>query len=242
LEALPFARLSSGDGFVEARGGWRGHSLSFAGVRGNRAVFEAGGRGGYGTNLRVAGDARWVHASEGTYPFVGASLAYDVAHISVWGRVGKWLDTDLDDGVWGLGSGVSLGPLTTLWGSLRQDATDPLYWNVPRRTWSIGLTRRLTRTRVSLAPVAALASGDIVVSLPAGDAPPGAVSIAGDFNQWQPAPMQREGEFWVVRLTLPPGVYHYTFRSASGDWFVPMSTAGRRSDGMGGFVAVLVVS
>jgi len=39
-----------------------------------------------------------------------------------------------------------------------------------------------------------------------------------------------------------PGVYHYTFRSATGEWFVPVSTAGRRDDGMGGFVAVLVVT
>jgi hypothetical protein len=46
----------------------------------------------------------------------------------------------------------------------------------------------------------------------------------------------------VVRLSLAPGVYHYAFRSAKGDWFVPVSTAGRRGDGMGGYQAVLVVS
>jgi 1,4-alpha-glucan branching enzyme len=68
------------------------------------------------------------------------------------------------------------------------------------------------------------------------------VSIAGDFNNWQPAPMQREGGEWIVRLPLGPGVYNYTFRSASGEWFVPPSTAGRRDDGMGGYVAVLVVN
>ena len=54
--------------------------------------------------------------------------------------------------------------------------------------------------------------------------------------------MRREGGEWIVRLPLMPGVYHYTFRSASGEWFVPPSTAGRRDDGMGGYVAVLVVS
>ena len=74
------------------------------------------------------------------------------------------------------------------------------------------------------------------------DAPAGTVSIAGDFNNWQPAPMEREGGDWIVRLPLSPGVYHYAFRAASGDWFVPPSTPGRRDDGMGGFVAVLVVS
>ena len=68
------------------------------------------------------------------------------------------------------------------------------------------------------------------------------ILIAGDFNNWRPASMQREGADWIIRLSLTPGVYHYTFRSATGDWFVPASTAGRRDDGMGGYVAVLVVS
>jgi hypothetical protein len=36
-------------------------------------------------------------------------------------------------------------------------------------------------------------------------------------------------------------VYHYAFRSADGEWFVPASMAGRRDDGMGGHVAMLVV-
>ena len=67
------------------------------------------------------------------------------------------------------------------------------------------------------------------------------LSIAGDFNNWQVVPMQREGGVWMIRLPLPPGVYNYAFRSARGEWFVPASVAGRRDDGMGGHVAVLVV-
>jgi hypothetical protein len=45
----------------------------------------------------------------------------------------------------------------------------------------------------------------------------------------------------VIRLPLAAGVYQYAFRSATGEWFVPTSIAGRRDDGMGGHVAVLVV-
>ena len=67
------------------------------------------------------------------------------------------------------------------------------------------------------------------------------VLIAGDFNNWQATPMQREGDNWVLRLPIGPGVYHYAFRSATGTWFVPSSTPGRRDDGMGGHVAVLMV-
>ena len=75
---------------------------------------------------------------------------------------------------------------------------------------------------------------------------PGAVGaasayLAGDFNNWRPVPMQREGREWVIRLPLKAGVYHYAFRSAGGEWFVPASVAGRRDDGMGGQVAMLVV-
>lgn len=242
VEAMPFVRVAAGEGFVEARGGWRGQTLSFAGARENRGVFETGARGGYGTTVRVEGDARWVHATEGTYPFVGAAVAYTGTRVDLWGEVGKWVATDLDERVWGVGGAVSVGPRTLVWGSVRQEAPDPLYWNLTRRTWSVGLTQRLGRVAAPLAPVPRSQGGTVLVRLSAADAPAGAVAIGGDFNNWQPAPMQREGDDWVVRLPLAPGVYHYAFRSANGDWFVPPSTAGRRDDGFGGSVAVLVVS
>jgi len=242
LDAIPFARVGRGAGFIEGRAGWRGQTLSFAGVRENRGVFETGARGGYGTTLSVEGDARWVHAREGTYPFVGVAVAYDVSPVQLWGHAGKWMAIDLDERVWALGGGVSLGARTTVWGSVRQDAPDPLYWNSTRRSWSVGLTQRLGRVPAPLVPVASSPAGAVAIRLAAADAPSGAVSIAGDFNNWQPAPMQREGGEWIVRLPLMPGVYHYTFRSASGEWFVPPSAAGRRDDGLGGYVAVLVVN
>lgn len=242
LETIPFARLAVGTGFVEGRGGWRGHTLSFAGTRERRRVFETGLRGGYGTAFRVQGDARWVHAIEGTYPFVGATLAYAGSRVDVWGQTGKWLATDLGERVWAAGGGVSLGLRTSLWGSVRQEAPDPLYWSSTRRTWSVGLTQRLGRIPAPLVPVSRAQEDTVVLRLSVTDAPAGTVSIAGDFNNWQPAPMEREGGEWIVRLPLSPGVYHYAFRAENGEWFVPPSTPGRRDDGMGGFVAVLVVS
>jgi hypothetical protein len=134
-----------------------------------------------------------------------------------------------------------LGAWTTLWANVRQESPDPLYWNATRRTWSVGLTRSLGR----LAPVTPLIhrpdSGGVLIRVPAGEVQGEGLFIAGDFNQWQPAPMHREGDAWVIRLPIAPGVYNYAFRSAKGDWFVPASVAGRRDDGMGGQVAVLVV-
>ena len=241
LEASPFVRVTLGDGFVEGGGGWRGHTLSFAGARENRGVFETGVRGGYGAAVRIVGDARWVHAPEGTYPFVAATLAYDGTRGGLWGQAGKWLARDQADRVWGFGGVIILRAGTSVWGSVRRDGPDPLYWNLPRRTWSIGLTQRLGRTPPAVLPMPRSQGGVVVVRLREADAPAGVVAIAGDFNNWQPVPMTRDGGDWVARLTLAPGVYHYAFRSAQGDWFVPLSTAGRRDDGMGGHHAMLVV-
>ncbi|HEY8485417.1 MAG TPA: hypothetical protein VIL13_12465 [Longimicrobiales bacterium] len=42
-------------------------------------------------------------------------------------------------------------------------------------------------------------------------------------------------------MKVAPGVYHYAFVTADGKWFVPESVPGRKDDGMGGHVAVLVV-
>jgi hypothetical protein len=244
IEGMPFVRATVGTGFVEGSGGWRGHTVSFAGGRENRGVFETGARAGrgYGAALHVEGTVRWVHATEATYPFVGATLAYQGARMDVWGYTGKWLAADLEDGTWGAGSGVRLGLRTSIWGSVRQEAPDPLYWNPARRTWSLGLTQRLGRIAAPLVPVSRSQTGIVMVRLSASDAPDGTVSIAGDFNNWQLVPMEREGGDWVVRLPLAPGIYHYGFRSSSGQWFVPASAPGRRDDGMGGYQAVLVVN
>jgi hypothetical protein len=65
--------------------------------------------------------------------------------------------------------------------------------------------------------------------------------IAGDFTNWQPRPMQRSGDSWIYRAALPPGVYNFSFVDAQGKWFVPEAYPGRKADGMGGVVAVLVV-
>jgi hypothetical protein len=53
--------------------------------------------------------------------------------------------------------------------------------------------------------------------------------------------MHREGTHWRVELNLEPGIYHFAFREAGGDWFVPEAVPNRRDDGMGGWVAVLIV-
>ena len=241
LDAIPFASLSAGAGRVELRGGWRGHALSFAGGTQTRGVFETGARVTYDAALRVQADARWVRASEGTYPFVGTSLLYAGVPLQVWVQVGKWLHNELDDVAWGAGAGYALSDRVSLWASVRQEAPDPLYWNEPRRMWSVGVTRRLGRGLPVVLRAPRVEPGGVAIRVALADAPTSELWIAGSFNTWRPRAMHREDREWVIRLPLAAGVYHYAFRSATGEWFVPASIAGRRDDGMGGHVAVLVV-
>lgn len=86
-----------------------------------------------------------------------------------------------------------------------------------------------------------VAAGSVTVRIPITDAED-APSVAGDFTGWSAVPMDEDGDHWTATFDLEPGVYQYAFRSPSGEWYVPESVPGRRPDGMGGFVAVLVVS
>lgn len=243
LEAIPFVSIPTGAARIELRGGWRGQSLAFGGTTQHRGVFETGIRGVYDAVVNLQGDVRWVRAAEGVFPFLGASIAYSGSSpVTVWGRTGKWVGNTLTNVSWGVGASVAMGSRSTVWISAQQEAPDPLYWNAERRSWAVGVTRQLTRQAAPIVPTSSAEPGGVLIRLSAADAPAGGISIAGSFNNWQPQPMQREGGEWIIRLPLAPGVYQYAFRSASGEWFVPASTPGRRDDGFGGQQAVLVVS
>lgn len=237
IDAIPYLLLPAGDADLEFRGGWRGHTLSYGGTRESRGVIEAGIRAVYGLRVRTQVDARWVQAAEGGFPFIGSTVAYAGTPLQLWLEAGKWLSDDLDDVSWG--AGIGIGRAVVLWARAWQEAPDPLYWNLARRSWSVGLTTRLGRPRSELQQVRTDPDG-VLIAIPLAESPAG-VSIAGDFNGWQPAPMRRDGSQWVVRVPLDPGVYRYAFRSEDGRWFVPASNPSRRDDGMGGHVAVLVV-
>jgi len=243
LDALPFVKLSGGAAGVEFRSGWRGQTLSLGDIVQRRAVFETGARATYDSiTVRAEADMRWVRASEGTFPFLGGSVIYGNSRGYVSFHAGRWLSDLLDDVAWGGGAGVTVGRGATVWFNAQQQASDPLYWNASRRTWSVGVTQQLRAPRAILAPATRVTGGDVIISLPTTAASGSELWVAGDFNGWKPARMQRDGRDWVLRLPLKPGVYKYSFRSADGKWFVPASMPGRRDDGMGGHVAVLVVS
>jgi hypothetical protein len=244
LDALPFVSLPAGPGAIEVRAGWRGHTLSYAGLRESRGVIETGIRTVHGNStFRAEVDAKWVRASEGGFPFAGAALTYAGRPVQIWLRAGRWLDADLDEVSWSAGAGVAAGARALMWARVWQDAPDPLYWNVPRRSWSVGVTHGIGRQAGVDSPFRRTRSrdGSVVLALPVSEARLPALFIAGDFTGWQPRAMTREGGVWVIRARLEPGVYRYAFRTAEGRWFVPESVPGRADDGMGGHVAILVV-
>jgi hypothetical protein len=90
---------------------------------------------------------------------------------------------------------------------------------------------------------ASFASDDnqVVLHLPARDTGVPPPVIAGDFTNWMPVRMEHHKDEWRYSVHASPGVYHFAFRGADGHWFVPASFPNRTDDGMGGWVAVLVI-
>lgn len=190
--------------------------------------------------IAITPTVRHFAADEGAYTYAGLSGVVARGRASLWGTIGHWLDT-AHQTPWAAGATLRMLDRATLHASARRDAFDPLYLNPPQTAWSLGLSVQLSRPSALVAPVpAAYVNGRATIRLPISQssAPP---SIAGDFNAWKPQPMQRTGGHWMYSVNVAPGVYNYAFVNARGDWFVPEKHPGRKDDGMGGHVAVLVV-
>lgn len=66
------------------------------------------------------------------------------------------------------------------------------------------------------------------------------IEVAGDFSDWHPLPLEREGSFWVARVRLGPGKYRVAVRSNLGPWRAPRNLARVRDD-YGGEAGLLVI-
>jgi hypothetical protein len=67
------------------------------------------------------------------------------------------------------------------------------------------------------------------------------VEVAGDWNRWQPVPLERAANgVWYVDLRIEPGEYRYAFRVDGKRWAVPEGVAAV-DDGFGGRSAWLSV-
>jgi hypothetical protein len=196
-----------------------------------------------GSSLAIVPVVRRFQASgEKAAVFTGVSAVTASTVGSLWASVGQWAGGGSAGTPWSVGGRLRLHPLVSLDGGVRRDTFDPLYLQPAQTSWSIGLSVLVSgRARPVAPPVpAAYVNGHATIRLPV-SATSTRPSIAGDFNAWKPAPMEREGDHWAYTVAVPRGVYNYAFVDADGTWFVPESVPGRKDDGMGGHVAVLVV-
>lgn len=68
------------------------------------------------------------------------------------------------------------------------------------------------------------------------------VAIAGDWNAWQPVPLQSlMGDLWEGTLALSRGTYHFSLLVDGKEWVVPRGVA-VVPDGLGSIVGVLAVN
>lgn len=250
LEVLPTLALRRGAAGVELHSGLLQTASTSAGLVGGRVAFDGGARawGEAAPGLRVGVQTRYLQVPEGGRPYVGASAQLTRGRLGLWGSAGRWLSADDPLAgpytAYGVGGSVGLAGGLELSASLQQEPPDPFYLSSSRRGWSVRVSRPLRRRSapapgVRLPDAPEVEGGRVTFRLPLSGHPE-APAVLGDFTGWRPVPMVRVGESWEVRLPVAPGVHHYGFRTAAGEWLVPAS-AQQVDDGMGGTSAVLVV-
>jgi hypothetical protein len=190
----------------------------------------------------MALNGRYSHGRDGSFPFVGgAATIAPTDGLAVRVDAGQWLSEALPTTRFGADVSLRIAERAHLSVGYAQDPGHPLYWNEPRRGWhatvSIGVGAPpgsgVTRVRADVE------DGRAVFRLP-GRYAPSAAYVAGDFTGWERVAMQREGNDWLARLSVPSGVHHYAFVDGEGNWIVPAHLP-QVDDGMGGKSAVLVV-
>jgi hypothetical protein len=191
--------------------------------------------------LALAGEARLLRGPGGDWPFLGGAAELSRPWGGAWVRTGAWLSRGHPAPAAAYGAGVRLrvGTGTEVQAALRQEPFDPLYRSTPRRSWSVSVSRALGRGPVrAAAAMPRLDAGVAHFRLPLdGGGPP---VLIGDFSAWEPVRMAEEGGWWVARVPLTAGVYHYAYRRPDGTVEVPDGVA-TVDDGFGGRSAVLVV-
>ena len=243
FQAMPVIGVETSKIQAHVRAGVSRYASEFADVRFDRTVTAADAQLTLlpSSSVAIMPVVRHFIADEGDHTYGGVTAVAGKSGLTVWGSTGQWLTLDQQEITWAAGASLRLQERLTLSGSARRDVFDPLY-NTPGQTaWQVGVAVKLGNVAPLSAPVPAVFdAGKATIRLPAAHtaAPP---RVAGDFTNWKPQPMQRSGDAWVYAVSLQPGVYNYAFVDESGNWFVPEKYPGRKQDGMGGVVAVLVV-
>jgi len=248
-QAVPVVGFESGPIELQARAGVSYYTATIGGQSRDRTVRLGDVQLTFRPTTSVAlvpVVRRFQAANENAATFAGLSGVVAQGRSSFWGSVGQWLNgadtTSAAKTAWEAGGSFRLTDRATMNAGARRDGFDPLYLSPPQTSWRVGMSIQFGAiSKLPSSPEPAVyEKGMATIRLPASDAT-AAPSVAGDFNDWNPAPMERDGKFWSYTVAAGPGVYNYAFLSGDGDWFVPENVPGRKDDGMGGHVAVLVI-
>ena len=142
---------------------------------------------------------RYEADGEETSTYAGVSAIAASSMGMAWGSIGQWSGDDAIGTPWSAGGRLRLHALISLEVGARHDAFDPLYLQPAQTSWSMGLSLKLGGRSHSVRPPvpAAYINGRATIKLPV-SASKQQPSIAGDFNDWKPAPMQRSGDHCLV--------------------------------------------
>lgn len=196
--------------------------------------------------IGVAGSSH--KASGDIYSALGGRLVLGGSWGLVELRVDRW-DTPFGyETTGGLALAIPLGSGWSLRGFFGRSEPDPLTLVQPG-SGSGGFL--LGRSLVSTAPdfVGSEAPFEILQYTDTGsrirfsvDAPAGAthVQLLGDFTLWDPLPMRREGDRWIVELDVPVGTHHFGFL-VDDEWYVPDDAPDVVPDEWGRRSATLVI-
>ena len=245
LIAEPYVAVSGATFRARLGGGVRASGTSVAGTSSGRTAGVGAADVRFAPAGRLSGGARAevLFLEAETLPHGSIGLVFDHDQGYVWAGLDRWQGDERRETGWYAGGSLDLSETLSARVNFGRTSGEPMFDTPARQTWSIALRYRFAdrpgRGRLESLPEYDAGRVRLRISAAEGN---GTLAVGGSFNGWQPVPMTRSGDAWTITLELDPGYYEIAFVDETGDWFVPASFPGRRSDGMGGWVAILIVS
>jgi hypothetical protein len=247
VEALPMVSRRLGAGVLEVRSGPRWYGAWLGDADWTRTLWTTDLRAGIapGESLGLESSVRHERGQQGeAYTRAGFSVAAMLGRTTLRGSLGGWVHGVADaNPEWEFSVAIPLRPNVSISTTAGHESFSPQFLGPPRTSWSAGMTFRIGGRRAPARDTVAEThpNSRIVLRLPLQEVHTPPPSVAGDFTNWMPVRMERGENEWRLSVELPAGVHHFAYLNADGKWFVPESAPNRTDDGMGGWVAVLVI-
>jgi len=196
-----------------------------------------------GNSLALTATAGAHRSREGDFRRGGLRLVVVPGAVTVRGEIELWDTPAGGETVGGVSIAVPVGRLEARVSALRTPP-DPLTLVEPGTQSGVVVGVRL----VSLGREEAKAAVHEVIrpGAPARVrihvAPPRAstVEVLGDFDDWAPIALARDGDGWTVEVDVAPGTHHFGFL-VDGQWWIPDGVQGTVPDEWGRTNATMVV-